>query len=78
MAGLGAMSVVYLPFVFALVLVLGVYAAASLGFSVSLARRHGWRYLWGLPVVFGTIHVSWGLGFWWGMGRFLLRGGREG
>jgi len=56
---------------------LGAYGAVSLGFSALLASRHGWKYLLGLPVTFAIIHISWGLGFWWGWIRFGLRGGRE-
>jgi len=38
----------------------------------SQAAHHGWRYLPALPVVFATIHVSWGLGFLWSLLRTLL------
>lgn len=55
----------------------GLYLAVSLGFSITLALRHGWKYLPGLPLTFAVIHLSWGLGFWWGWIRFVLRGGRE-
>ncbi len=73
-----AVLTAFIPAVwFILAGVLGLYMAASLGFSAFLASRHGWKYLPGLPLTFAVIHISWGLGFWWGWIRFVLRGGRE-
>ncbi len=43
------------------------YGSASLVSSLSVAQRHGWHHLPVLPLVFATLHVSWGLGFWWGL-----------
>ena len=65
------------PFKLLLAMVLTAYAVMSLTFSFFIALREGWRYFWGLPVTFGIMHVGWGLGFWWGMIRFALRGFRE-
>ena len=75
--GSAILSIVQPIFVLVLALILALYLAVSLAFSLSLAVRHGWRYLWGLLVTFAVIHVSWGLGFWWGWIRFLLRDGRD-
>ena len=79
LATIGAImvSVAYPAAMWVLGLILASYLACSLAFSVALARRHGWRYVWGLPVTFAVIHVSWGLGFWWGWIRFVFNGGRE-
>lgn len=60
------------PLVSLLIPVLGVvylvtlaaYAVVNLAFSVLQARQHGWDLLPLLPLVFVTIHLSWGLGFW--------------
>jgi succinoglycan biosynthesis protein ExoA len=49
-------------------LVAGAYAAASLIASLVLARREGWRYMVLLPLVFACLHVSYGLGFLFGIG----------
>jgi succinoglycan biosynthesis protein ExoA len=40
-----------------------VYLGAAALASVSAARRHGWRLLPLLPVVFATLHSAYGLGF---------------
>jgi succinoglycan biosynthesis protein ExoA len=56
-----------------LLTVLLVYLAASLFFSTLLAWKQGWRYLPILPVVFATLHLSWGSGFLWGLVRVCLR-----
>ncbi|MBV6435336.1 MAG: hypothetical protein AELANPGJ_00567 [Anaerolineae bacterium] len=46
---------------------IGVYAVTSLVFSVKVAARSGWELLWRLPIVFLTIHLSWGIGFFAGI-----------
>lgn len=50
-------------------LVPALYVAANLASSVWVASRHGWRYLPALPIVFGALHVGWGVGFWVGSAR---------
>ncbi len=55
-----------------------VYALASLAASVQVARHAGWRLLPRLPLVFATMHIAWGLGFWKGVffgGALARRGG---
>lgn len=50
-----------------------LYAAANLAASLHTARRHGWAHLRFLPVVFGTLHFSYGLGFLRGLVKFYNR-----
>jgi glycosyltransferase involved in cell wall biosynthesis len=48
---------------------LALYALVNLSSSARVARRSGrdgWRLLPRLPLVFATMHVAWGLGFWKG------------
>ena len=44
-----------------------VYLAANLYFSFKTSTRVGSRIAWRLPLVFLTIHLAWGLGFWVGL-----------
>ncbi len=53
--------------------VLGPYLASNVVSSLSIAMRHGWAYLPLLPVAFCTIHLSYGSGFWVGIGRFSFK-----
>ena len=57
-----------------------VYTLAATTASLALARRHGWRHLPVLPVVFACLHVAYGLGFLAGLvglaGRALARTAR--
>ncbi len=46
-----------------------LYLGASLLAAGYLAARGGWQYLPLLPLVFVSIHLSWGLGFWRGVLR---------
>lgn len=48
---------------------IGAYVAANLLASALTARRFGWDLLPLLPVVFATIHLAWGAGFWVGIAR---------
>lgn len=53
---------------------LALYVAAAVGASVLVAARRGrWGHLPILPLIFATIHLSWGSGFWWGMVWWRLR-----
>jgi glycosyltransferase involved in cell wall biosynthesis len=46
---------------------LAAYTALNLAFSVRVASRAGWELLPLLPLVFLTIHLAWGSGFWRGV-----------
>jgi succinoglycan biosynthesis protein ExoA len=51
-------------------LLVGAYALANLGASVSIARRSGLSHLRYLPIVFGALHIGYGAGFLGGLLRF--------
>ena len=51
---------IFLTDLFSLVV---LYAIVSFAQAYSLAKRHGWRFLPFLPVVFATYHLSYALGF---------------
>ncbi len=53
-----------------------VYLVANLVVSMQIAGREGWRHFLRLPLVFVTLHLAYGLGFWAGMARFGLPRGR--
>jgi succinoglycan biosynthesis protein ExoA len=55
-----------------------LYASANLFATIWTASRRGWKYLPLLPLVFASIHLSWGAGFLaglvkWGVPRITLR-----
>lgn len=47
----------------------GTYLLASLGASLVLAQRHGWRHLVRLPLAFACMHLAYGAGFLVGLVR---------
>lgn len=59
------------PFIF----VASAYLCANIAASVIVAARRGIRYLPLLPVVFATLHISYGAGFLVGLFRFIHRWG---
>jgi glycosyltransferase involved in cell wall biosynthesis len=54
----------------------GSYAVANFSVSLLVARRAGWRNLPLLPLVFATLHLSYGSGFLLGLCRFWNRWGK--
>jgi len=59
----GAFSLVSKPFAVFFAVSLSLYVATVLGYSVSLALRHGWRHLVLAPPVYAAIHLGLGAGF---------------
>lgn len=56
-------------------LIVSSYGLVNLTASVWTSRKHGWRHLPLLPVVFAALHLSYGLGFLMGLIRFANRWG---
>jgi len=53
--------------------VLVSYALANGAASIRAAAQQGWGMRLRLPVVFATIHLAWGAGFWYEIARTSLR-----
>jgi succinoglycan biosynthesis protein ExoA len=49
-----------------------VYLVVNLVVSIRIAAPAGWRHLSRVPIVFATLHLSYGLGFWAGILHFGL------
>ena len=65
----GALS--FIPIVrFAWLTVVLTYVTANLAASLLIAARNGWRHFPILPIVFGTLHISYGTGFLAGLAKF--------
>jgi len=71
--GLGAFSVFSVYGQMLLILIAGGYLLANLCSSFWIATRYGWRQFPLLPVVFGILHLSYGLGFLKGLTKFAKR-----
>jgi hypothetical protein len=54
-----------------------VYLLPVLGFSLSVARKAGWRTAAALALVFPVLHMSYGLGFLKCALQLALRSGRR-
>jgi len=66
------LSLLYKPFLWLFVVVLGSYITTNLLFSLKFAIKKSAPYFFVLPLVFATIHVSWGLGFLKGIWDFVI------
>ena len=49
-----------------------IYTAVNILVSLKIALKNGIKYLPVLPIVFATMHISWGLGFLYGLVKFGL------
>ncbi|UCF71507.1 MAG: glycosyltransferase family 2 protein [candidate division WOR-3 bacterium] len=47
-----------------------IYGVSCVVASFKAARRTSWKCLPLLPLVFFVLHLSWGIGFWWGIVTF--------
>lgn len=61
----------------ALAAMLALYAALAICFSAVAARRSGSVLLARLPLVYATMHITWGVGFWMGLLIEMLGGRRK-
>jgi glycosyltransferase involved in cell wall biosynthesis len=52
-----------------LVVLAGLYLGTSVGFSLGIARNHGWLHAIRLPLAFFSMHFAYGLGFLSGLVR---------
>jgi glycosyltransferase involved in cell wall biosynthesis len=74
--GLTLMASLIHPFFWvAFGLVAGTYLVANLSASIAVAVQRGLVMLPLLPFVFATLHLSYGIGFLWGLVRFARRWG---
>ncbi len=71
--GLGVLSLLWRPAVFLLVAFLLLYALAVGLFTLAAWHKQPGRHLLLLPVIFGTLHLSYGIGTLSGLGYHLLR-----
>ncbi|MHB9027114.1 MAG: glycosyltransferase family 2 protein [Armatimonadota bacterium] len=65
-----AVSLAVLPWTYQLMIVPLLYVFSLLGESVITAARTDWCLFPLLMLIYPTIHLAWGLGFWWGLIRY--------
>lgn len=70
----GVLSFVHIFFLYIFLSILLVHLSANIFFSVSIAAKKGIKYLFALPSVFITMHLSYGFGYLKGIMDFILLG----
>jgi len=68
------LTIFYQPFFWAFLFVFCSYVAANLVASLLISLREGFKYFLVLPLAFGTLHFSYGLGYLRGVCDFLILG----
>lgn len=67
------LSVYYSPLLLLLFFILGSYLSCNLFFTFKISKEEGWKYFLLLPVVFATLHFSYGIGLLIGLIKFFPR-----
>jgi len=67
-----ALSIIFKTFLWVFLLALSLYLAANLVFSFQISLKKGMKYFAVLPVVFSTLHLSYGVGYLKGVWDFLI------
>jgi glycosyltransferase involved in cell wall biosynthesis len=68
----GLLSWTARPFLFIFLSMLACYLTVNLGYSAAIAFRKGKKQIFTLPLVFSTLHFSYGLGYLKGLWSFML------
>jgi len=66
------LAIFFKPLLWLFVFVLGSYTVANLGFSLKISLNKGLRYFFALPLVFATLHFSYGVGYLKGVWDFVI------
>jgi glycosyltransferase involved in cell wall biosynthesis len=66
------LAVVYVPLFFVWVALVGLYLLCNAVASTLASKRHGWKHLLFLPLVFACYHFGYGLGFLRGILDFVV------
>jgi hypothetical protein len=66
------LSIVFKPFGWLFILIFSLYLIANLSFSSQISIKKGTKYLPVLPIVFATLHFSYGFGFLKGIWDFII------
>lgn len=68
----GVLSVFFKSFLIVSLFIIFSYLIANVSFSLSAAFKKGLKYLFTLPIVFATLHISYGVGYLKGIFDFML------
>lgn len=66
------LSLVFKPFFWIFLLISFLYCFVNLGISFYIAIKKGWKHFFMLPIVFATVHFSYGIGYFKGLLDFML------
>jgi len=66
------LSLLYQPFIYLFVAILGIYLLVNVLFSLKLSLKHGLKYFPFLVASFLTLHFSYGFGSLWGITKLVI------
>lgn len=66
-------SIIWWPFIYLFLLILGLYLIVDIIASVLECKKHGWKYIVALPILFISVHISYGVGTILGLIKYMFR-----
>ena len=69
----GVLSSFFRFFLWPFFLIIGLYSLCSIYFSVKISiKKRGLKYLFIMPIIFGSLHIGYGLGSLWGLLKVII------
>jgi glycosyltransferase involved in cell wall biosynthesis len=66
------LAIIFRPFLWFFIFISGSYIITDLGFSLKISLNKGLKYFFALPLVFATLHFSYGAGYLKGVWDFII------
>lgn len=66
------LSFIFKPFFWMFLSIFSLYGIVNLGISFHIVMKKGWKIFFMLPIVFSTVHFSYGIGYLKGIFDFIL------
>lgn len=66
-------SIIWWPFIYLFLLILGLYLVVDIIATVLECKKHGWKYIVVLPILFMSVHISYGVGTILGLIKYMFR-----
>lgn len=64
---------IWFPIFYLLLTVIGLYAIVNILATCLECKKHGWKYIFALPVLFMSVHISYGVGTILGLVKYMFR-----
>ena len=64
---------IWFPIFYLLLTVIGLYSIVNILATCLECKKHGWKYIVALPILFMSVHISYGVGTIFGLIKYMFR-----